>query len=615
MLEQRRLRPEASPVLLETSMAHELVIGIAGSGGDGVVTAGESLMAAAASAGYYAMLTKSFGSQIRGGESSCRLRLSTRPIFNPGGTLDVAVVFNWPDFLKFGGELPMDGRTVVIYEGESGVPPDRLPLEGVTPAAALAVPIGEIARATTGTDRAKNVVVLGLLAEWLGIGRDAILAGVRKRFESKGPKVLEASERAFAAGLAHAAEHPLGRHVTLEHPPRATAKLLADGNDMCAAAAIFAGCQFFGGYPITPSTEIMQFLNREIWKYGGVILQAEDEIAGVGSAVGASFAGKKAMTATSGPGMALKTEILGLATIAELPLVVVDVQRGGPSTGIPTKSEQADLFQAVFSAHGDVSRPVLAPSSVGDTFQVTVEAFNIAEEFQTPVVVLSDQEIGQRKETVDPIDTALFRILERRRPHPDELVPYVRFRLTESGISPISHPGLGGGAYQGAGIEHTETGSPTASGLLHARMTEKRFRKLAPLQARRDLFSLEGDPGASLVLVSWGSSAGVCREALALAVAAGLEAKLLVPRLLYPVAEEVYREFLRTARAGLVVEQSYQGQLYRILRMFLDLPPGVVSMARPGANPFRPAEIVERLHELAGAAAIREVRPQERRPA
>jgi 2-oxoglutarate ferredoxin oxidoreductase subunit alpha len=216
---------------------------------------------------------------------------------------------------------------------------------------------------------------------------------------------------------------------------------------MCAAAALFAGCTFFSGYPITPSTEIMQFLDREIWKYGGTVMQAEDEIAGIGAVVGATFAGKKAMTATSGPGMSLKTEILGLASIAELPLVCVNVQRGGPSTGIPTKAEQSDLFQAVFSAHGDCLRPVLAPTSVGDVFGITVEAFNLAEYYQTPVIVLSDQEIAQRKETVEPIDTSKFQLVERRRPTETELAKYERFKLTESGISPLSHPGMAGGNY------------------------------------------------------------------------------------------------------------------------------------------------------------------------
>jgi 2-oxoglutarate ferredoxin oxidoreductase subunit alpha len=581
-------------------MRDDLILGMAGSGGDGVVSAGESLIAAAAATGYHAMLTKSFGPQIRGGESSCRLRMSTRPVFNPGGMLDVAVALDWDDFLRFGAELPVGERTIVIYDSAGGVAPDRLPLEGVTPDEALAVPIAEIARRTTGSDRAKNIVVLGLVAGWFGIDADAIRAGIRKRFAKKGEQLLQASERAFEAGCSHAAEHPLRADHRLAPPPVAKGtKLLTDGNDMCAAAAIFAGCDFFGGYPITPSSEIMQFLGREIWKYGGVMLQAEDEIAGIGAALGASFAGHKAMTATSGPGMSLKTEILGLATIAELPLVVVNVQRGGPSTGIPTKSEQADLFQAVFSAHGDVRRPVLAPSSVSDTFGVTVEAFNIAEELQTPVVVLSDQEIAQRKESIDAIDTAAFRVATRCEPTAAELERYVRFRPSDSGVSPISHPGLAGGAYQGAGIEHADGGTPTASGPVHARMNEKRFRKLDCLAARRDLFALHGDPAAPLVLVGWGSSAGVCREALDLARDEGLDAKLFVPRLLYPVAESVYRELFASVRAGLVVEQSHQGQLHRILRMFVDVPPGVVSLARSGANPFRPDEVLARLRKMA----------------
>jgi len=280
----------------------------------------------------------------------------------------------------------------------------------------------------------------------------------------------------------------------MEKPVRGGKKLLTDGNDICAAAAVFAGCEFFGGYPITPSTEVMQFLTREIWKYGGAVLQAEDEIAGIGAAVGASFAGKKSMTATSGPGMSLKTEMIGLATIAELPLVIVNVQRGGPSTGMPTKAEQADLYQAIFSAHGDAPRPVLAPTSVSDTFDVTVAAFNIAEQYQTPVIVLSDQEIAQRKEVIDPIDTSRFQRVERLRPSPADLESYARFRITESGISPISHPGLKGGNYLAAGIEHNEQGDPTASGSIHQQMTDKRFRKLLPLRERPMITSAPSPP-------------------------------------------------------------------------------------------------------------------------
>jgi 2-oxoglutarate ferredoxin oxidoreductase subunit alpha len=594
-------------------MSSDIVIGMAGSGGDGIVSAGESLIAAAAFEGYHAIMTKSFGSQIRGGESSCRVRLSTRPVLNPGGTLDVAVALNWDDFMKFGAELPVGGSTVVIYDSKTGVAPDRLPLVGVSPAEVRAVPISDMARQAAGVERGKNFVVLGLVAGWFGIGREAILKGIRKRLAKRGPEALEASERAFAAGLGHATDNPLPRTRTMDRPEGEPGKkLLTDGNEMCGAAAIFAGCRFFGGYPITPSTEIMQFLSREIWRHGGAVLQAEDEIAGIGAALGASFAGQKAMTATSGPGLSLKGEIMGLATIAELPLVIVDVQRGGPSTGMPTKSEQADLFQAVFSAHGDVVRPVLAPTTVADTFAITVEAFNIAERYQTPVVILSDQEIAQRKETVDPIDTSSLKVEERRRPTESELAGYHRFRLTESGVSPISHPGMPGGNYLGSGIEHDEEGAPTASGAVHARMNEKRIRKLDPLKERRDLFRIEGDAAAPLALVSWGSSAGVCREALALAQAEGLKVKLLVPHLLYPVAESVYREFFASAQAGLVVEQSHQGQLYRLLRMFLDLPAGMEPMARSGANPFLPRDVVSRLRDSTLALQRRHARmPQE----
>jgi 2-oxoglutarate ferredoxin oxidoreductase subunit alpha len=583
-------------------MRTDLIIGMAGAGGDGIISAGESLMTAAALEGYHARMTKSFGSQIRGGESSVRLRVSTRPVLSGGGALDVAVALNWDDFLKFGAELAVSGRTVVIYDSRTGVPPERVPLPGITPAAVLPVPIDQMARDTVGQERAKNTVVLGLLAGWFGLPAGSILAGLRKRFEPKGAEIVDRNERAFEAGRRYAAEHPIPAAVALAPPdPGATPRYVADGNEMCAAGAIAAGCTFFGGYPITPSTEIMAFLSREIWKYGGTLLQAEDEIAAAGAAVGASFAGRKAMTATSGPGMSLKTEMLGLATIAELPLVCVNVQRGGPSTGIPTKAEQSDLLQAIFAAHGDVVRPVLAPTAVADVFPLTVEAFNIAEAYQTPVILLSDGDIGQRKETFDPIDAIALKVVERQRPCESDLLDYARFRITDSGVSPISEPGMQGGNYLASGIEHTEDGAPTASGAVHARMSAKRIRKLEPLARRRDLFAEIGPADAPLAIVSWGSTAGVAMEALHRAAHEGLRVKLLVPKLLYPVAGEIYRDFFRSVRQGIVVEQSYQGQLLQVLRMAAVVPPSVEPLARVGAVPITPDDIVSRLREMAAS--------------
>jgi 2-oxoglutarate ferredoxin oxidoreductase subunit alpha len=523
----------ARPGAGEVCMVNDLVLGMVGAGGDGVISAGESLMHAASRAGYRAIMTKSFGSQIRGGESSIRIRLSTERLWNAGGELDILVVLDWEGFLRLGAELPVTGRTTVVYDPAADGGSEDLPLAGVVPREAIGVPIGEMARLYGGSDKAKNTVVLGLLAQWLAMPTAALLAGLAKRFARKSTEVLENNERAFGVGVGFAASHPLKTPLTLEPPHLpATPPLLTDGNDMCAAGAIFAGCSFFSGYPITPSTEIMQFLGRELWRYGGTVVQAEDEIAGIGAVVGASFAGRKAMTATSGPGMSLKSEVLGLATIAELPLVCVNVQRGGPSTGIPTKSEQSDLFQAAFSAHGDVVRPVIAPTSVADMFATTIDAFNIAEQYQTPVILLSDAEIAQRKEIVDRID-----------------------------ISPISRPGIEGGNYLASGIEHNPSGAPTANGAVHARMNEKRFRKLNWLKSRRDLFSIEGPSDAPIALISWGSVAGIAREAAVMASREGLRLKILVPRLLYPISEEVFAEFFASVKAGLVVEQSHQGQL------------------------------------------------------
>ena len=579
-------------------MNTDLVIGMAGSGGDGIVAAGESLLTAAAIEGYHGVLTKSFGPQIRGGESSFRLRLSTTKMLNTGGTLDIAVALNWDDFLRFGGELPVDGHTTVLYDSITKVPTDQIPLVGVQPFEVIAVPIEQMARETGGSERAKNTVVLGLMAGWLGIAREPMMAGIRKRLAKKEADVIDKAVKAFHAGFEYAEAHPLTSDRKMAPPSKSGAKFVVDGNDLCAAAAIVAGCDFFAGYPITPSTEIMQFLTREIWKYGGTVMQAEDEIAGVGAVVGASFAGKKAMTATSGPGMSLKTEMLGLATIAELPLVCVNVQRGGPSTGIPTKSEQSDLLQAAFSAHGDVIRPVLAPISAEDMYGITIEAFNIAEQYQSPVIILSDQEVGQRKETAEPIDASHQHIINRRVPGPQELEKYVRFRFTESGISPISHPGMPKGNYLASGIEHNEAGAPTANGEMHARMNEKRLRKFRPLLDRRDLFIIDGPPDAPIALISWGSVAGVAIEALQIAQRQGMKVKLLVPKLMFPVSEAIYADFFLSVKRGLVVEQNHQAQLFRLMRMYVDVPRGIQTLAKSGSNPITPLEVVDRLNQI-----------------
>ncbi len=258
----------------------------------------------------------------------------------------------------------------------------------------------------------------------------------------------------------------------------------------------------------------------------------------------------------------------------------------------------------MFSAHGDTVRPVLAPIGVHDIFGVTVEAFNIAEAYQTPVIVLSDQEIAQRKDVIDPVDTAPFKLIERLKPTPEELAAgYNRFKITDSGVSPLSHPGMPGGSYLAAGIEHNEHGDPTSSGEMHERMNNKRLNKLNPLKTRDDLFILEGDIDAPLGVISWGGMAGAALEAVRTARAQGLPVKLLIPKLLYPIAESVYRDFFASLQRCVVVEQSHQGQLHRLIRMWVDVPRDFTALARSGANPIPPAAIVQRIRVMAESLA------------
>jgi 2-oxoglutarate ferredoxin oxidoreductase subunit alpha len=575
------------------------VIGIVGSASDGILEAGETLINAFAQEGYFATLCTHKGTQIRGGEVSCRIRVATTPVLNSGGALDLAVVLNWEDYSRLSGELIIGAETVVVYDKKTGLTAATLPLGGVKPAAAVAIPITEMAIHAGAPSQSKDCVVLGLLAAWLGLPQKKILESITARTRGKADPSPKVDQKAFASGIEFATRHTLGRDMALD---RATAaggrRRVADGNEMCARAALFAGCKFFAGYPISPATEIMHYLQREIGKYGGSFLQAEDEIAAAAAAVGASYAGAKAMTATSGPGFSLQTEVLGLASAVELPLVCVNVQRGGPATGMPSTQEQADLFAATFSSPGDTVRPVLAPTSVADTFDVTVEAFNIAEHYQTPVIVLTDRDLAQCKAVLEPIEPSQFRIIDRMEPTKAELKKYARFQITEAGISPISHPGMRGGSYLAAGLEHDERGVPTSSGEVHAQMTRKRLSKLNSLKQRRDLFLFEGDPDAHIGLVSWGNVSGITREAVRIARASGIKVKLLVPRLLYPVAEAVYEDFFASLRRCVVVEQSHQGQLHRILKMWTNTPHEFMSVSKSGANRISPHEIVKLIQAM-----------------
>jgi len=373
------------------------------------------------------------------------------------------------------------------------------------------------------------------------------------------------------------------------------------GNEASAFGAVHAGCRFFAGYPITPSSEILHFLGEWLPKLRGTSLQTEDELSAIGAVIGASFAGVKSMTATSGPGLSLMAEMLGLASIAEIPAVIVNVQRGGPSTGIPTKSEQSDLLHSVFASHGDTPRVVIACSDVEESFHATVDAFNISEEFQIPVIVLSDQSIAQRRQTIDA-SSLEHEVRERIVAMPPELVEYRRYRETPDGVSPMSIPSTPGGMYQTNGLEHDEQGRPNAQFAVHEQMNAKRYRKLDAIAQRYPLYRRFGAAKPRVGVICWGSTVGVLREALDRIGDPTIG--VFAPQLLMPLPARDLQDFIDACDEVVVIELSYSAQFLRYLRGFVDLPRGRTrAYNRSGGKALTTAEIQTYLMSLEGVLA------------
>ncbi len=578
----------------------ELTFGIVGSGGDGVLMAGNLLVQAAARDGLYVFMLKSFGPQIRGGETSCRIRVSNNQVLSQGDRLDVLATFRYSDISRFKTEIHLADHSVILVDDEE----EQDPPEELTRYRHVKVPASKISKEILGSSRSKNMAMIGILAEACHLPIEGAARAVEKRLARRGADVVEKNIRTIRQGQQWAKENLAEAGLPrLDYTP-GEPKIVMTGNDAIAYGAIYAGCRFFAGYPITPATEILQFLAREMPKFGGVVIQAEDEISAMGMVIGASFGGKKAMTATSGPGMSLKIEGIGLACLAEIPCVIVDVQRAGPSTGIPTKTEQADLQQAIYGTHGDAPRVVIAPADVEDCFDVTVEAFYISEKYQIPVVILSDQFLGQRIESVSRDSllsvSGFTAVTKRRKPHRDELEDYKRFKITPSGVSPMTWPGIPGGQYSTAGIVHDERGDPSTVMEVHWAMCEKRARKFDEISKELQFIRHYGPPDAEVGIIGWGSTKGVIKESVLRANAEGYKVQAIVPQIIYPIPEARLKEFLKPIKKLLVAEVSYSGQFYRYLRSFLDLPEETYSLARPGGTPLDMVEVYGKLMEMIG---------------
>ncbi|MEA2235347.1 MAG: 2-oxoglutarate/2-oxoacid ferredoxin oxidoreductase subunit alpha [Thermoanaerobaculia bacterium] len=567
---------------------HDLTFAFVGAGGDGAVTAGDIMAGVCASEGLHVIKTEAYGPQIRGGESSATVRVSSEPVYAQADVVDVLVVFSWADFARFQNEVLLAPDAVIFHESADAPP------EEMSTRTCHAIPFANLAR-EAGAPGSKNVIAVGLLTARYGLPLEVTRHAISRRFAKKAATVIEANLRAFDRGVMQ--EETLPRDNERLEYAAAAPKLLMSGNEAAAFAAIHAGCRFFAGYPITPSTEILHFMSEWLPKIGGSSLQTEDELSAIGAVIGASFTGAKAMTATSGPGLSLMAELLGLSSIAEVPAVIINVQRGGPSTGIPTKSEQSDLFHAVYASHGDAPRVVIACSDVESSFHATVDAFNIAEEYQVPVIVLSDQSIAQRRETITA-GVLEHEVRERRMAMPDDLHEYRRYRDTADGVSPMTVPGMCGGMYQTNGLEHDEQGRPNSSFVVHEAMNAKRYRKLDAIADAYRLFDRFGAARPEVGVLCWGSSTGIVREAIA---RMGVEDRVGVfaPIMIAPLPVRDLQAFIDSCASLLVVEVSYAAQFTQHLRTQVDLPRARTTVhSRSGGKNLAASEVEAELRKL-----------------
>lgn len=556
-------------------------VAIVGSGGAGALTAGSFLLEAASLAGWQGLFSRTVGPQIRGGEAAALVRLATHPVECLPDQFDVLIGIDWLNASRFGAEIEVGKHSLVIGDLTSGEPPPQVIAAG---ARVIALPIKERAKAIP--HGRPNMIALGIIGRLIGLGVDVFSALLEKRLADKGPAAIEASRAAINAGFEIAAGADLGLPLLAPTPTDAR-RWLVSGNEAAALGAIRGGVRFAAAYPITPATEILEWLAPNLAKMGGVLLQAEDELAAINMIIGASFGGTPALTATSGPGLSLMIEALGLATAAEIPIVVIDVMRGGPSTGIPTKSEQADLNIAVYGCHGDAPHLVMAPQSISDCLFTTQWATYLAETLQSPAIVLSDQFIGQARAAIErPADVAF---IGQRFKATDVVGAYERYALASNGISPMAIPGTRGGQYTADGLTHTERGMPTSGERDHNAQLGKRRDKLAQFNFGDHWATIEGK--GDLAIITWGSLTGATREAIDRAAGDGIDTTLIALRLLSPAQPERFAAALDGRTRVLVVEQSHSAQFYRYLRAHYDLPREVRVLNRAGPLPIRASEI------------------------
>lgn len=616
---------------------HNITIRMGGESGEGVKSTGELFSQVAARAGFRVLTFQTYPAEIKGGHSVYQVRLSAEDLYTEGASLDILLAFNQEGYDKSYEELTDNG--LLLYD--DGAVSSFHYAQGNR--RHLALPMTKIAKGQLKFELGKNVVAVGMLAALFGMDVEPINRLLTEKFLRKGEEVVAKNKEAFQLGFQYIEENYAERSAYYLKPGTIEEDaIIVSGNQFLSMGCIAAGCTHLFGYPITPASDIMEFLAAELPKVGGAVIQAEDEIASMGMVLGASYTGKRAMTSTSGPGLSLMVEMMGLSGMAELPAVIADVQRTGPSTGMPTKQEQGDLNMAVYAGHGEIPRVVLAPTDVTDCFWRAIDAFNFAERYQLPVILLSDTTLAVRTQSVHRPDLSKVKLIPRVLYNPEasanatigrngehEASPtlqngqreanlnalndgegddvdvdiaasrgfelYQRYAMTEDGVSPMSLPGMPGGQYTSSGLEHNEFSRPRYDVINHTKMTDKRHRKLEYAAKEAPEAFRAGDPAAEIGIIAWGSTTGVAYEAMLEAKKHGVALDVIAPRMLWPIPTQQLDDFIASKRVIIIPEVNFSGQYANLLNTHYHRE--FVRVNVYGGAPLKSSQLLARIME------------------
>ena len=566
----------------DTLKKQDFVVRFAGEGGQGVVTSAEGLAQAMAQSGYHVQTFSTFPSQIRGGPTWTQTRISTKEVLSSGDELDVLVAFNQYAYDNHKDDVASDG--VIVYNsGEFEIEASDN---------ALAMDFDELAK-QTGNNRAANFVVMGALAELVDLPINILEDFNRQRYtrgRDSDQQIIDSNNMALSLGSAEATKSGFNLGELADPIKPEGDQVLLNGNIAISMGAAHAGLDTFIGYPISPATPILLWMEQNLVGEGKFVHQSSSEIESITSIVGAGFAGKKAMTSTAGPGFTLMGEGIGLAWMAEIPVVVVDVQRGGPSTGLPTKTEQSDLLTALYPGHGDMKMPVIAPGTVEECFIAGVKSVNWAERYQGPVVILSEHALSERRQNIPRPDLASLG--EENRKVYEGSNGYLRYDGWE--LSPMPIPG-GAGAYVANGSEHDAMGDTTHLPARHIQMTERRFSKLLLLDD--GTFESENE-SSNIALVPWGGSKGPALDAFNELREEGVDLSWYYTMYIHPMPEEMLTA-LKQKDLVIVPELNYMGQFASVLR-----GEGInaVAITQYTGLPFKVRDLVANIKELMDSA-------------